>query len=78
METSVRRVGVPAEIRAARHENKSQKLEPHLLGIVLLEKLIVAQLIKNFPAFHGTRRFITVSTRARREIQSLTSDSISL
>jgi hypothetical protein len=29
------------------------------------EKLIVIQLVKNFPSFHGTRRFITVFTKAR-------------
>jgi hypothetical protein len=29
-----------------------------------LEKLIVTQLVKKFPAFYGTRRFITVFTRA--------------
>jgi hypothetical protein len=32
----------------------------------LLEKLIVAQLVRKFPAFYGTGRFITVFTRARR------------
>jgi len=31
---------------------------------VLLEKLIVTQLIKTFPDFHGTWRFIIVFTRA--------------
>jgi NAD-dependent DNA ligase len=31
----------------------------------LLEKLIVAQLIKKFPAFYGPLRFITVFTTAR-------------
>jgi len=31
---------------------------------VLLEKLIVTQLVNQFPAFHGTRRFITVFTRS--------------
>jgi hypothetical protein len=31
----------------------------------LLEKLIVSQLVKKFPAFYRTRRFITVFTRAR-------------
>jgi hypothetical protein len=30
----------------------------------LLEKPPVAQLLKNFPIFYGTRRFITVFTRA--------------
>jgi hypothetical protein len=31
---------------------------------VLLEKLTVTQLVKKFPAFYGTRRFITVFTRS--------------
>jgi hypothetical protein len=30
----------------------------------LLEKLTVSQLVKKFPAFYGTRRFITAFTRA--------------
>jgi hypothetical protein len=29
-----------------------------------LEKLTVPQLVKKFPAFYGTRRFITAFTRA--------------
>jgi hypothetical protein len=33
---------------------------------ILLEKLIVIQLLKKFPAFYRTRRFITVFIRARR------------
>ena len=32
---------------------------------VLLKKLTGFQLVKNFPAFYGTRRFITAFTRAR-------------
>jgi len=32
---------------------------------VLLEKLTVFQLVKKFPAFYGTRRFITAFTSAR-------------
>ena len=32
---------------------------------VLLEKLIGLQLVKNFPAFHGTRMFINVLTSVR-------------
>ena len=32
---------------------------------VLLEKLTGLQLVKKFPAFHGTRRFITAHTSAR-------------
>jgi hypothetical protein len=35
------------------------------MGRVLLEKLIASQLVKEFPAFYGTRRFITVFTKAR-------------
>jgi len=40
----------------------------HLLtpwGRVLLQKLTGSQLLKIFPAFYGTRRFITGFTRAR-------------
>jgi hypothetical protein len=33
---------------------------------VLLEKLTGSQLLKNFPAFYGTRRFITAFTSARQ------------
>ena len=33
---------------------------------VLLEKLTGLQLVKNFPAFHGTRRFITALTSVRQ------------
>ena len=32
---------------------------------VLLEKLTVLQLVRKFPAFHGTRRFITALTSVR-------------
>ena len=32
---------------------------------VLLEKLTDSQLVKRFPVFYGTRRFITAFTRAR-------------
>jgi hypothetical protein len=37
---------------------------------VILEKLVFAQLIGIFPAFYGTRRFITVFTRTRHWSQS--------
>jgi hypothetical protein len=30
-------------------------------------KLIYVQLVKDFPAFYGTRKFITVFTRAERQ-----------
>jgi hypothetical protein len=33
---------------------------------VLLQKLIVALLVKKLPTFYGNRRFITVFTTARR------------
>jgi len=33
---------------------------------VLLEKLTVPQLVKKFPTFYGTRRFITTFTTARQ------------
>jgi len=52
---------------------------------ILLEKLIVAQLVKKFPTFNGTRRFITTFTRIHhwslswaRWIQSISSDPITL
>jgi len=52
---------------------------------VLPEKLTVTQLVKKFLVFYGTRRFITVFTRARhwslssaRWTQSTASYSISL
>ena len=32
---------------------------------ILLEKLTGSQLVKKFPAFYGTRKFITVFTSAR-------------
>ena len=51
---------------------------------VLLEKLTGSQLVKKFPAFYGTRRFITALTSARhlsqsraRSIQSLPPHTIS-
>jgi hypothetical protein len=34
------------------------------MDLSLLEKPPIVQLLKNFPAFYGTRRFITVFTRA--------------
>ena len=43
-------------------------LHPYLLTPwcrVLLENLTLLQLVKKFPAFHGTRRFITVLTSVR-------------
>jgi hypothetical protein len=49
-----------------------------------LEKQPIVQLLRNFPAYYGTRRFITVFTRAlhwslswARSIQSIQSHSLS-
>jgi hypothetical protein len=36
-----------------------------LWSSVLLEKLIVTQLVKKFPVFYETQKFITVFSRAR-------------
>jgi hypothetical protein len=54
-------------------------------GGVLLENLRVTHLLKNFPAFYETQRFVTVFTTARhwslswvRRIHSTTSQPISL
>jgi hypothetical protein len=51
----------------------------------LLEKLSIVQVLKNFQAFYGTRRFITVFKRAlhwslswARSIQSIPSNPISI
>jgi hypothetical protein len=40
------------------------KLLTYLRSSALLDKLPIVQPLKNFPAFYGTRRFITVFTRA--------------
>jgi hypothetical protein len=48
--------------------NWSRNLLAYLLtpwSRVLLEKLIGSKLVKKFPAFYGTRRFITAFTTAR-------------
>jgi hypothetical protein len=57
----------------------------HSWNWALLEKLPIAQPLKKFPAFYGTRRFITAFTRAlhwslswARSIQSLPSHPTSL
>jgi len=45
---------------------------------VLLEKLTGLQLVKKFPAFHGTRRFITALTSVRHLSLSRPSPSKSI
>ena len=47
-------------------ELRSTVLTYLLHGAVLLEKLTGLQLVKKFPAFHGTRRFITTLTSFRQ------------
>jgi len=41
-------------------------------GRVLLDTLIVVELVKEFLAFYGTRRYITVFIRARHWSLSIT------
>ena len=60
--------GLEIEIHQARH---TYLLTPWLR--VLLKKLTVSQLVKKFPAFHGTRRFITALTSVRHLSLSLAS-----
>jgi hypothetical protein len=53
-------------MRAAEYNSKNciNLLTP--CSRVLLAKLTCFQLVKKFPAFYGTRRFITAITSARR------------
>jgi hypothetical protein len=44
----------------------------------LLEKLVVTQLVKKFPAFYGTQRFITTFTRTPYPKPDESSYSVSL
>jgi hypothetical protein len=55
------------------HYNKNYLLDT--CSRVLLEKLTGLQLIKKFPAFYGTRRFITALTTKITEINYLVSCS---
>jgi hypothetical protein len=66
-------------------QNFSELTHHHSRSWALLEKLPIVQLLENFPAFYGTRMFITVFTRAlhwslfwARSIQSIPSHPISL
>jgi hypothetical protein len=70
---SVRDLGVLSDSKLYLHHHvdyivsqslKMLVLTNQLHGAVLLEKLTGPQLVKKFPAFYGTRRFITVLTRA--------------
>ena len=54
--------------RESQVKNLTYLLTPYLLTPwrrVLLEKLTGLKLVKKFPSFYGTRRFITAFTRAR-------------
>jgi hypothetical protein len=60
---------------------KKNRLLTHSWSWALLEKLPIVQLLKNFPAFYGTRRFTRAlhwSLFRARSIQSIPSHPISL
>ena len=50
-------------LHSDRYENLTYLLTPY--STVLLQKLTGSQLVKKFPAFYGTQRFITAFTSAR-------------
>jgi hypothetical protein len=54
---------ISSSISRSLPSNRSHSLT-HTWSWALLEKLPLVQPLKNFPAFYGTRRFITVFTRA--------------
>jgi hypothetical protein len=54
------------EERQEKESGKISKMTITTWSIGLLMKLMVGQLVKKLSAFYGTRRFITVFTRARR------------
>ena len=52
-------------ITVASEGEESDKENIRDIHLLLLEKLTGLQLVKKFPAFHGTRRFITALTSVR-------------
>jgi hypothetical protein len=52
-------------LKAVEANNKANEITTYLTprSYTLLEKPPVAQLLKNFPIFYGTRKYITVITR---------------
>jgi hypothetical protein len=50
------------EIRVIRQDLIFDESLTHSWSRALLEKLPIVQLLENFPAFYGTRRFITAFT----------------
>jgi hypothetical protein len=59
----IRRLILPSYLRLPTYLPKQLKKTPW--NRIILEKLIVAKLVKKFPAFYGTRLFITMFTTAR-------------
>jgi hypothetical protein len=51
-------------IKRKSNKNAETKEIISLTNLLTLEKLPVVQPLKKFPAFYGTRRFITVFSRA--------------
>jgi hypothetical protein len=59
----MRRLRGPCKVKI---KGKNKEINKYIHGAtLLLEKLTVTQLVKKFPTFYGTGRFITVFTRAR-------------
>ena len=56
---------ISSEFRGGGFEHPKPPLGTPLWSTVLLEKLTTFHLVKKFPAFFGTRRFITAFTSAR-------------
>ena len=74
-------VHIPTSYLLQIHPNIIHPSTPYLLTPrcrVLLEKLIGLQLVKKFPAFHGTRRFITALTSVRHLSLSWASPILSI
>ena len=63
-ETSAFKTQTPGKYPKKTYYNLTY-IETTLCSTVLLEQLTDLQLVKKFPAFHGTRRFITALTSVR-------------
>jgi hypothetical protein len=79
-------IGIPTFRRNIAHSKRPDRITHYPHGLdSFLQTQIVLQLVNKFPAFYGTRRFITAFTRARhlslswaRSIQSTPYQPISL
>jgi len=60
IETSVLQMGISQDVSTSKLWIRSLRL---FYSTVLLEKLADSQLVKEFPAFYGTQRFLTAFTR---------------